>query len=78
MEEYTFFVTNQNMDGHDIQVNSLEELFDALKVAKDEWGENHIHVEMLKREEGQCNNQHVADIMIPFDQKGAKYVTNHF
>lgn len=69
-KKYVFFVSNNKMDGHEIEVHSLEELFDALKVARDEWGENHAHLEML--EEG-VSNHLVAEVTIPFNDEGSKY-----
>lgn len=64
-------MSTNKLDGHEIRVDSLEELFAALKVARDEWKEDHIHLQML---EEKLTNHFVAEVTIPFNDKGSKYV----
>lgn len=59
----TFFIHNNKMDGHDIEIHSLEELFEALKIVRDEWKEDHAHLEMLKT--NGLTNHTVAEVTIP-------------
>lgn len=73
MEKYRFFVSTNNFDGKDILVNSLEELFDVLKVAKNEWKEDHIHLEMNKIQEGTGNSIKMYEVIIPFKSRLATY-----
>lgn len=70
-KKYVFFVSTNKLDGHEIQVDSLKALFDALKTARDEWKEDHIHLQML---EEKVTNHFIAEVTIPFNDKGSRYV----
>lgn len=61
----SYYVTDKNVAGHDIKVDNMEELVEALKVVKNEWKHDHAHVQIYgSKDGGKTNTLFIAEFTI--------------
>lgn len=61
----SYYVTDKDVTGRDIKVNNLEELVEALKIFKNEWKQDHAHVQVYgSTDGGKTNIMFIAEFTI--------------